>query len=88
MELAALIGLTILTAALFWIARSKRHSFAGVLQRAMRPDPGACGLRAVSRLHLSPHHSLHVVDTGQELLLIGCSPQGIAAIGEIKKVAV
>jgi len=34
------------------------------------------GLRVMARAQLSPQHSLHIVDTGDAVLLISCSPKG------------
>lgn len=33
-------------------------------------------LRAVARLHLTPQHSLHLVESGGRRLLVACSPSG------------
>lgn len=78
MELAALAVLTLAAGGAFWLSRTKDRSFSGFLKRA----GGEAGLRVVSRLHLTPHHSLHLVDTGEGRLLVGCSPQGITALRE------
>lgn len=37
-------------------------------------------LRVVARAQLSPHHSLHLVETADGTLLVSCSPKGIRVL--------
>jgi flagellar protein FliO/FliZ len=48
--------------------------------KRLSPQGGAGGLRVVSRVSLSPKHSVYVVRAGGRTLLIGAGPQGAPAL--------
>jgi len=87
MEIALLASLAALTGAALWLARRKRGSFSNVLARVMRADATGRELRLLSRLHLTPQHSVHLIDTGDAVLLVGCSPQGLMELRETPRPA-
>jgi flagellar biogenesis protein FliO len=58
------------------------------LRRRGYASPRASGgrvrrLAAIERLTLSPQHSLHLVQAGGAVLLVGCSPGGCAVLREV-----
>ncbi len=48
--------------------------------RRFMPQGGAGGLQIISRVSLSPKHSVYVVRAGRRLLLVGAGPQGPPAL--------
>lgn len=48
-------------------------------------DGSRVRLEAVERLVLGPQHSLHVVRFGEEEILVGRSPSGLAVLGRNRR---
>ncbi len=48
--------------------------------RRFAPQGRAGDLRVISRVSLSPKHSVYVLRAGQRLLLVGAGPQGAPAL--------
>ncbi|MCC6293947.1 MAG: flagellar biosynthetic protein FliO [Bryobacterales bacterium] len=73
----------LLVAAAFLGAIFLAAKLLAALQQGWRPAFSLTGrrqppveLRVVARLHLTPQHSLHLVEAGGRRLLVACSPQG------------
>jgi len=72
---AAVAGvLTLLALVLFWL---RRRGWAGW----NLPVAKTRRLRAVERVALGPHHSLHLVVLDGRALLVACSPRGCRLVG-------
>ena len=74
--LAVSFVLGLLAAALWWM-RTKGRAHVGWPRRR---DAGSRSLRVVERLSLTPHHSLHLVQMADRLMLIGVSPSGCSLL--------
>ncbi len=48
--------------------------------RRLSPRGGAAGLQVVSRVSLSPKHSVYLLRAGTRVLLVGTGPQGAPAL--------
>jgi flagellar biogenesis protein FliO len=48
--------------------------------RRLSPRSGAAGLQVVSRVSLSPKHSVYLLRAGTRVLLVGTGPQGAPAL--------
>jgi len=48
--------------------------------RRFLPQGGAGGLQVISRVSLSPKHSVYVLRAGRRVLLVGAGPQGAPAL--------
>ena len=48
--------------------------------RRLAPRPGAGGLQVVSRVSLSPKHTVYLLRAGGRVLLVGTGPQGAPAL--------
>lgn len=68
--LAALFVIGLLLATVWLLRRKGLASGAPVWRRAGQSH----SMQVVERLHLTSHHSLHLVRLGDELILIGVSP--------------
>jgi flagellar biogenesis protein FliO len=74
-QCAAVAGvLTLLALVLSWL---RRRGWAGW----RLPVAKARRLRAVERVALGPHHSLHLVELDGSALLVACSPRGCHLVG-------
>ena len=50
------------------------------LQRRFAPRPGAGALQVISRVGLSPKHTVYLLRAGGRVLLVGTGPQGAPSL--------
>jgi flagellar biogenesis protein FliO len=74
--LAVLAVLGLLGGALYWLRAKGLAQFNG---KAIG-RPGTRQMRAIERLALTPHHSLHLVSVGGRNLLVAVSPGGCTVV--------
>ncbi len=79
--LAALfvIGLLLLTV---WVLRRKGLAVTNV---SWRRSAGPKAIQVVERVQLTAQHSLHLVQYGDELILIGASPSNCARVAVFRQ---
>lgn len=63
--------------AVLWFARRRGWASFGAVQGRQRR------LESVERLALGPHHTLHLVRIGNEMLLVACSQGGCALLERV-----
>jgi len=73
-QFGAVAAVLILLAACLWWLRRR-----GLAALPLRNGNGRL-LKTLERLSLGPQHSLHLVQLGEEKLLVACSPAGCALL--------
>jgi flagellar biogenesis protein FliO len=73
-QLVTAAAVLALLGGVLWWARRRGWVSGAAGQRTGRK------LEAIERLALAPHHTLHLVRAGEEMLVVACSPGGCALL--------